>query len=49
MMVVGETGNVDAAIAIDYVKEEREEINMVFHFANRKKSGSEKCSRDQGN
>lgn len=32
IMVVGETGNVDAAIAIDYVKEEREEINMVFHF-----------------
>lgn len=32
MMVVGETGNVDAAIAIDYVKEERQEINMVFHF-----------------
>ena len=32
LMVVGETGNVDAAIAIDYVKEEREEINMVFHF-----------------
>lgn len=32
IMVVGETGNVDAAIAIDYVKEEHEEINMVFHF-----------------
>ena len=32
IMVVGETGNVDAAIAIDYVKEERQEINMVFHF-----------------
>lgn len=32
MMVVGETGNVDSAIAIDYVKEERQEINMVFHF-----------------
>ena len=32
IMVVGETGNVDAAIAIDYVKEEREEINMVLHF-----------------
>lgn len=32
IMVVGETGNVDAAIAIDYVKEEREEIDMVFHF-----------------
>lgn len=32
IMVVGETGNVDAAIAIDYVQEERQEINMVFHF-----------------
>ena len=32
IMVVGETGNVDAAIAIDYVKEERREIDMVFHF-----------------
>ncbi|MBT9775532.1 glucohydrolase [Clostridium sp. MCC353] len=32
IMVVGETGNVDAAIAIDYVKEEHEEIDMVFHF-----------------
>lgn len=32
IMVVGETGNVDAAIAIDYVKEENEEIDMVFHF-----------------
>ena len=32
IMVVGETGNVDAAIAIDYVKEDREEIDMVFHF-----------------
>ena len=32
IFVVGETGNVDAAIAIDYVKEEKEEIDMVFHF-----------------
>ncbi len=32
IMVVGETGNVDAAIAIDYVQEERQEIDMVFHF-----------------
>lgn len=32
IMVVGETGNVDAALAIDYVQEERREIDMVFHF-----------------
>lgn len=32
IMVVGETGNVDAAIAIDYVQADRQEIDMVFHF-----------------
>ena len=32
ILVVGETGNVDAAIAVDYVREDRQEINEVFHF-----------------
>lgn len=32
ILVVGETGNVDSALAVDYVKEERREIDMVFHF-----------------
>ncbi|GAA3024245.1 glycoside hydrolase family 13 protein [Tetragenococcus solitarius] len=32
LMTVGETGNLKSDIAIDYVNEEREEINMLFHF-----------------
>lgn len=32
ILVVGETGNVDAAIALDYVRAEAQEINQVFHF-----------------
>lgn len=32
ILVVGETGNVDSTLAVDYVKEEHEEIDMVFHF-----------------
>lgn len=32
LMTVGETGNLKSDIAMDYVNEDREEINMVFHF-----------------
>ncbi len=32
IMTVGETGNVNSDIAINYVKAEKQEIDMVFHF-----------------
>lgn len=32
IMTVGETGNLSSEIALEYVGEERKEIDMVFHF-----------------